>query len=46
MIGTPFTSNNPIEQRKINRINKKPWEQEVRDDKGRRRFHGAFTGGF
>lgn len=46
MIGTPFTSKNPIEQRKINRINKKPWEQEVRDDKGRRRFHGAFTGGF
>ncbi|ORX93655.1 DUF1604-domain-containing protein [Basidiobolus meristosporus CBS 931.73] len=22
------------------------WEQEVRDEKGRRRFHGAFTGGF
>ncbi|BEI88274.1 uncharacterized protein CcaverHIS019_0109920 [Cutaneotrichosporon cavernicola] len=22
------------------------WEQEVRDEKGRRRFHGAFTGGW
>lgn len=22
------------------------WQQEVRDDQGRRRFHGAFTGGF
>jgi len=22
------------------------WKQEVRDDKGRRRLHGAFTGGF
>ncbi|ETW78731.1 hypothetical protein HETIRDRAFT_49626, partial [Heterobasidion irregulare TC 32-1] len=23
-----------------------PWKQEVRDEKGRRRLHGAFTGGF
>ena len=23
-----------------------PWEQEVTDEQGRRRFHGAFTGGF
>lgn len=46
MIGTPFVSKNEIEQRKVNRINKKPWEQEVRDEKGRKRFHGAFTGGF
>jgi G patch domain-containing protein 1 len=23
-----------------------PWEQEVTDAQGRRRFHGAFTGGF
>ncbi|OVA05063.1 SWAP/Surp [Macleaya cordata] len=23
-----------------------PWKQEVLDDEGRRRFHGAFTGGF
>jgi G patch domain-containing protein 1 len=22
------------------------WKQEVRDEKGRRRLHGAFTGGF
>eukprot|EP00918_Siedleckia_nematoides_P078028 GHVU01170746.1.p2 GENE.GHVU01170746.1~~GHVU01170746.1.p2 ORF type:complete len:192 (+),score=9.23 GHVU01170746.1:241-816(+) len=24
----------------------KPWDQVVTDDKGRRRFHGSFTGGF
>lgn len=23
-----------------------PWKQEVRDEEGRRRFHGAFSGGF
>lgn len=23
-----------------------PWKQEVRDEEGRRRFHGAFTGGY
>lgn len=23
-----------------------PWKQEVRDEEGRQRFHGAFTGGF
>ncbi|XVF11680.1 hypothetical protein REPUB_Repub08aG0048200 [Reevesia pubescens] len=23
-----------------------PWKQEARDEEGRRRFHGAFTGGF
>lgn len=22
------------------------WQQEVRDEKGRKRLHGAFTGGF
>ena len=22
------------------------WKQEVTDDRGRKRFHGAFTGGF
>jgi G patch domain-containing protein 1 len=22
------------------------WKQEVRDERGRKRFHGAFTGGF
>ena len=46
MIGTPFRTDDEKLQRKVNKINKKPWEQEVRDDKGRRRFHGAFTGGF
>ena len=25
---------------------KPEWQQEVYDDRGRRRFHGAFTGGF
>lgn len=24
----------------------RPWEQVVTDEQGRRRFHGAFTGGF
>jgi G patch domain-containing protein 1 len=46
MIGTPFKTDDEKLQRKVNKINKKPWEQEVRDEKGRRRFHGAFTGGF
>lgn len=22
------------------------WQEEVRDERGRKRFHGAFTGGF
>lgn len=38
MIGTRF------EYKK--NFTKKPWEQDVRDEKGRKRFHGAFTGGF
>jgi len=46
MIGTPFISEDEITQRKVDKINKKPWEQEVRDEKGRKRLHGAFTGGF
>ena len=25
---------------------RKPWHEEVVDEQGRRRFHGAFTGGF
>ncbi len=45
-IGTLFRSEDEKEKRKIDRMNKKPWEQEVRDEKGRKRFHGAFTGGF
>lgn len=46
MIGTPFISEDEITQRKVDKLNKKPWEQEVRDEKGRKRLHGAFTGGF
>jgi len=46
MKGTPFVSEDEKIQRKVDKINKKPWEQEVRDEKGRKRFHGAFTGGF
>lgn len=46
MIGTPFISEDDVTQRKVDKINKKPWEQEVRDEKGRKRLHGAFTGGF
>ena len=46
MIGTPFISEDEVTQRKVDKINKKPWEQEVRDEKGRKRLHGAFTGGF
>jgi hypothetical protein len=46
MIGTPFISDDIRDQRKVDKINKKPWEQEVRDEKGRKRLHGAFTGGF
>jgi len=46
MIGTPFISEDEVTQRKVDKLNKKPWEQEVRDEKGRKRLHGAFTGGF
>ena len=36
MIGTPFRT-----------VKETPlWKQEAVDEKGRRRFHGAFTGGF
>ncbi|CAO1630737.1 unnamed protein product [Jaminaea pallidilutea] len=42
-IGTPlpplFGSRDPNEGKPV-------WEQEVRDEQGRRRFHGAFTGGW
>jgi hypothetical protein len=46
MIGTPFKTDDEKLQRKVNKMNQKPWEQEARDEQGRRRFHGAFTGGF
>ena len=41
-IGTPFT---PLEADEV--VSRKPeLDLTVRDEKGRRRFHGAFTGGF
>ena len=44
MIGTPFVTKDEIHNRRIEHLDKKPWEQEARDDKGRRHFYGAFTG--
>ncbi|KDN52316.1 hypothetical protein K437DRAFT_254300 [Tilletiaria anomala UBC 951] len=43
-IGTPLPSlgSNSYDANEYKPI----WEQEVRDEQGRRRFHGAFTGGF
>lgn len=43
LIGTPLP---PLEKTKDIGEFKPLWEQEVRDEKGRRRLHGAFTGGF
>lgn len=42
LIGTPL----PDLERKDRNESKPVWEQEVRDEQGRRRFHGAFTGGW
>ena len=44
MIGTPFVTQDEIHNRKIEHLDKKPWEQEARDDEGRKHFYGAFTG--
>ena len=33
-----------LHNRKIEHLDKKPWEQEARDDQGRKHFYGAFTG--
>ena len=44
MIGTPFAIKDPILARRIEGLDKKPWEQEGRDDQGRKHFYGAFTG--
>ena len=44
MIGTPFVTQDEIHNRKIEHLDKKPWEQEARDDQGRKHFYGAFTG--
>lgn len=41
LVGTPF-SEKDIERKK----NVPMWEQVVKDEKGKRKFHGAFTGGF
>ncbi|KAK0565884.1 hypothetical protein OC861_003545 [Tilletia horrida] len=44
IIGTPLPA---LSSTKRDHNELKPvWEQEVRDDQGRQRFHGAFTGGF
>lgn len=43
VFGTPLPS---LADSKDSNEFKPVWEQEVRDEKGRRRFHGAFTGGF
>ncbi|KDQ26505.1 hypothetical protein PLEOSDRAFT_1057061 [Pleurotus ostreatus PC15] len=43
MIGTPLP---PLEKSKDTGEFVPLWKQEVRDEKGRKRLHGAFTGGF
>lgn len=43
MIGTPLPS---LDSKRDSNEYKPVWQQEVYDDQGRRRFHGAFTGGF
>ncbi|CAI9284080.1 unnamed protein product [Lactuca saligna] len=52
--GTPIEREEDITSRKKKSIAEAsgqlrtlaPWKQEVRDEEGRRRFHGAFSGGF
>ncbi|KAK7265042.1 hypothetical protein RJT34_32658 [Clitoria ternatea] len=52
--GTPIESEDSLTSRKKKAIAESSgqlrslpaWKQEVRDEEGRRRFHGAFTGGF
>jgi hypothetical protein len=44
MIGTPFYSRDEILNRRVEAMDKKPWEQEGRDELGRKHFYGAFTG--
>lgn len=49
MLGTRFPTPPPPPEDDVDLLParpKKPWEKEVRDEEGRRRFHGAFTGGF
>lgn len=53
-VGTPIEREEDIASRKKKAVAEASsqlrtlpsWKQEVRDDEGRRRFHGAFTGGF
>ncbi|EJU03681.1 DUF1604-domain-containing protein [Dacryopinax primogenitus] len=42
MIGTPLPSLDKADKNEFVPV----WKQDVRDEKGRRRLHGAFTGGF
>ncbi|KAE8268732.1 hypothetical protein A4X09_0g3610 [Tilletia walkeri] len=44
IIGTPLPALSSL--KRDNNELKPIWEQEVRDEQGRQRFHGAFTGGF
>uniref|UniRef100_A0A0N4ZG95 RNA-binding protein 8A n=1 Tax=Parastrongyloides trichosuri TaxID=131310 RepID=A0A0N4ZG95_PARTI len=44
--GHAFEVNNEEESSGLNRKGKRPYEEIVTDEKGRQRFHGAFTGGF
>ena len=32
MIGTPFVTQDEIHNRRVEHLDKKPWEQEARDD--------------
>ncbi|KAK8849514.1 hypothetical protein IAR55_004848 [Kwoniella newhampshirensis] len=43
-IGTPLPALNEKKGDKLEYVPE--WQQEVRDEQGRRRFHGAFTGGY
>ena len=43
-IGTPLPALAETRKDKLEYV--PVWQQEARDEKGRRRFHGAFTGGF
>ena len=41
-VGTPFVQGHGGEKEVFKPI----WQQEAKDERGRKRFHGAFTGGF
>jgi G patch domain-containing protein 1 len=47
MIGTPFEiQNDEIHNRRVAKKDRKEQDAYALDEKGRRLFHGAFTGGF